>query len=229
MSFILDALRKSESERRMEAAPDVMRVPLAVQRSRLPAWAAVLIVLLTTALVSAVMGFWWLEEGRDENVARSVPEELGGSRRPFSGVGPVDAQPEPATASRSVATSAPAAPEPESIAADEAAEGPPVSARTGPREAEAAAGTSTPGVQTTVAPARELVTDKALIAQGIAIPQLDLQLHVFSSEPVRRFVLINGRRYSQGTRLDEGPELVAVTAEGAVLRYLGRDFLLLAD
>lgn len=228
MSFILDALRKSESERHMEAAPDVMRVPLAVQRNRLPAWAGILIALLTTALLAAVVGFWWLDGSRESDVARSVPAQVDGSQGSSSSEAPVDAEPGSAMVSRSVVTSAGTPREPEGIAAEEVGAGRPLSAPTGVRDAEAAAGEPR-RTQAAPVPARELVTDKVLIAQGVAIPQLDLQLHVFSSDPARRFVLINGRRYSEGARLDEGPELVSITDEGAVLRHLGRDFLLLAD
>jgi general secretion pathway protein B len=58
MSFILDALRKSESERQREAAPNYSRVPLAPARNRIPAWTWALIGTLLVALI-AIAAAWW--------------------------------------------------------------------------------------------------------------------------------------------------------------------------
>ena len=58
MSFILDALRKSESERQREAAPSLSRAPLAQVRHRIPAWIWALISILLAALI-ALGAAWW--------------------------------------------------------------------------------------------------------------------------------------------------------------------------
>lgn len=58
MSFILDALRKSESERQREAAPSLSRAPLAQVRHRVPAWIWALISILLAALI-ALGAAWW--------------------------------------------------------------------------------------------------------------------------------------------------------------------------
>jgi general secretion pathway protein B len=59
MSFILDALRKSELERQRDSAPGLMRSPVATVRRETPAWTWLLIVLLSLAL-AAVAAAWWL-------------------------------------------------------------------------------------------------------------------------------------------------------------------------
>jgi general secretion pathway protein B len=64
------------------------------------------------------------------------------------------------------------------------------------------------------------------MAEGIALPTLRLELHAFSDRPSDRFVFINGRKYLEGERLFEGPELVTIEANGAVLSQQGRRFLL---
>jgi hypothetical protein len=69
----------------------------------------------------------------------------------------------------------------------------------------------------------------ALAAAGIDVPPLMLQLHVYDSDSAKRFVIINGRRYAEGARLNEGPELVTIEKRGVVLRQQGRDFLLLPE
>jgi len=61
MSFILDALRKSELERQRDSAPGLMRSPVATVRREMPAWSWFLIVLLSLALV-AVAAAWWLRD-----------------------------------------------------------------------------------------------------------------------------------------------------------------------
>jgi hypothetical protein len=66
----------------------------------------------------------------------------------------------------------------------------------------------------------------ALAAQGIALPTLRLELHAYAERRSERFVFINGRKYVEGDRLAEGPELVTIAPNGAVLRHLGQRFLL---
>jgi general secretion pathway protein B len=68
-----------------------------------------------------------------------------------------------------------------------------------------------------------------LVAAGIAVPLLALQLHVYDSDRAKRFVIINGRRYTEGATLSEGPALVSIERRGVVLRQQGRDFLLLPE
>ncbi len=58
MSFILDALRKSESERQREATASLSRAPLAPVRHQVPWWTWLLIGLLSLALI-ALAGAWW--------------------------------------------------------------------------------------------------------------------------------------------------------------------------
>ncbi len=50
------------------------------------------------------------------------------------------------------------------------------------------------------------------------IPALKLDVHIHSDQARQRFVIINGRRYREGERIEEGPVLEAVTPEGATLR-----------
>lgn len=59
-----------------------------------------------------------------------------------------------------------------------------------------------------------------------SIGELSMNAHVYSSTPGRGFVIINGRRYRPGDRLEEGPVLEAIRPEGAVLDYRGERFLL---
>ncbi|MGB1580499.1 MAG: general secretion pathway protein GspB [Nevskiales bacterium] len=58
------------------------------------------------------------------------------------------------------------------------------------------------------------------------LPKLDMNAHVFSTNPARSFVLINSKRYRIGDYLAEGPELIDILPDGAVLDYRGEVFLL---
>lgn len=59
-----------------------------------------------------------------------------------------------------------------------------------------------------------------------SLPALNMNAHVFSTNPQRGFVLINNKRYRIGDYLAEGPELVDILPDGAVLKYRGQSFLL---
>ena len=38
------------------------------------------------------------------------------------------------------------------------------------------------------------------------LPELSVDLHVFAADPAKRAVFINGRRYTQGAQIAEGPD-----------------------
>ncbi len=59
-----------------------------------------------------------------------------------------------------------------------------------------------------------------------SIGDLAMNAHVYSSTPGRGFVMINGSRYRAGERLSEGPTLVEILQDGALLDYRGQLFLL---
>jgi general secretion pathway protein B len=66
-------------------------------------------------------------------------------------------------------------------------------------------------------------------ATGLAVPELTLELHVYSPEPARRFAFINSRKYVEGETLQDGPRVEEITSEGAILSFAGQNFLLPAD
>lgn len=58
------------------------------------------------------------------------------------------------------------------------------------------------------------------------LPPLNLDVHVYSEQPDKRFVLINGRRYREGDWLDAGPLVERIVAGGVLLRHKSRQFML---
>jgi general secretion pathway protein B len=71
-----------------------------------------------------------------------------------------------------------------------------------------------------------LASAASLQAQGINVPPLKLELHAYSDTPAERFVFINGRKYKEGERLTEGPEVVTIEPNGVVLSEQGQRFQL---
>ena len=55
---------------------------------------------------------------------------------------------------------------------------------------------------------------------------LNLDLHIYANDPEQRAAFINGTRYRAGDRLPQGIDVVAITTDGVLLRYQGRQFLL---
>jgi len=70
MSFILDALRKSEHERQRSATPGIAQVPFGTTRRELPTWAIALIGVLSLAVL-ALGGAWLRSEWSGARDART--------------------------------------------------------------------------------------------------------------------------------------------------------------
>ncbi|HET7607792.1 MAG TPA: hypothetical protein VFL84_03885, partial [Gammaproteobacteria bacterium] len=73
MSFILDALRKSEHERQRSATPGLTQVPLATPEPQMPRWALGVIGILVAAVL-VLGGAWWQ--------STRVPAEVAASSAP---------------------------------------------------------------------------------------------------------------------------------------------------
>ena len=58
------------------------------------------------------------------------------------------------------------------------------------------------------------------------IPELHLDIHVYSDDPAGRFVFVNMAKLREGSRLDEGPVVSEITPYGVVLEHEGQLFLL---
>jgi general secretion pathway protein B len=244
MSFILDALRKSETERQRGAVPGISQVPFAAPRQTLPKWAVGVIGALGLAVLALGAAWWSTSREQPPRAAtadllpratitapiavpppapRSAPLPLP-SPITAPPADPAPAEPTPALASsaeptRPISQSATS----QSVAAPSADVGTAVQARpAAPRE--------TPSTARTAVPTQTLPSAAALAAEGIALPKLTLELHVFYRDrPGDRLVIVNGRRYREGDALAEGPRVDAIDAVGAVLSYQGRRFLLTSE
>jgi general secretion pathway protein B len=237
MSFILDALRKSEHERQRSAAPTIAQVPFATPRERVPRWVVPVIAVLA-ASVFVIGGAWWLSSrapATGELPVAAAPSARQASR-PLELPPPAAPARRPPAASESLSAAVPAPgalpenePAPERRSSSRPASGsfddeaPRIDA---PDEAPAFPAASRPTEPPEEPAGATLPSAAALAAEGIMVPTLRLELHAFSEQPRQRFVFINGRRYGEGETLAEGPRLVAIEPQGAVLSHQGRRFLL---
>jgi general secretion pathway protein B len=75
-----------------------------------------------------------------------------------------------------------------------------------------------------------LPTVQELRADGtLALPDLHVDIHVYSEVPTDRFVFINMNKYNEGSRLAEGPVVKEITTDGVVLDQGGTVFLVPRD
>jgi general secretion pathway protein B len=215
MSFILDALKKSESERHRHSGPVLMDVRIAPPRRRLPVWAWVIAGVL---LVNALLLLWVLWLAPDHHAAA-----------PASAVVAPTPAPQIAAPPAVVATTAPPTPAPQNAA-------PVVGAAPLP-ETLPPSTTAVPQLPaaSTPPPANAPVIDTAnlprvqdLIAAGAGLPELRLSLHVFDAVPANRYVLLNGMRLREGEFTPEGVKVLQIAPTGVVLEWRGRRMFLSA-
>ncbi|MEZ5459679.1 MAG: general secretion pathway protein GspB [Steroidobacteraceae bacterium] len=243
MSFILDALKKSENERQRQSGPGVFQPRIASPRTRFPVWAVALGLLLGINLLVLI----WVMT-RPEN---APPPLATTGAAPPSAAAPA-AMPAPAESPSTTrfnppliidpelvdaAGSAPAVDVPASVPPNGAA---PVAAPqpTGPNynpndylpaqpsPAGAATGTATPLGANPAAPGvGNYATREALVARGQSVPEVALSLHVYDADPAKRFVFVNGQRGTDGDSLASGLRIEQIVPQGAVLSWNGNRFL----
>ncbi|MCZ6498127.1 MAG: general secretion pathway protein GspB [Gammaproteobacteria bacterium] len=202
MSFILDALRKSESERQQSVVPGISDVPAVVHSTRIPKWTAG--VIATLSAVVLVLGWaWWHSTDSGEAEVADI--------RPNAQLPRTQAV---AAAARS------------GVVRDLARE--PLSEVT---SQPASASLLTQPVRESTSPTMVIGpwTIAELRATGMVLPDLTLELLVYSATASERFVRINSASYREGEVLSEGPRVLTITAEGVILDYRDRSFLLAPD
>jgi len=247
MSFILDALKKSELERQRQSIPGLMDSGTPGVRARFPRWAIALVVLLGINLIALLVVLMRsgappasaLHATAAPTPARSAMRSptSAGAEAPASAPGdaqrfsPLDSAPVYAPEIPAVGESAVGEPADGSAAAGSAAHQPSAIHR------PAGAG----GASARAAHRRDpLLTDQDYKAEEEvlpsiselnlsgpqALPELHLDVHVFATKPSERFVYINMRKYREGATLEEGPLLERIRRDGVVLNFQGVRFVL---
>ena len=96
-------------------------------------------------------------------------------------------------------------------------------AREAPAVSPAPAGAQTPVVSQTTS--SKLPTPEELGAQA-GVPELHLDIHVYSALADERFVFVNSRKYKEGDTLQEGPHVDRITPDAVELSFRGNRFAL---
>jgi general secretion pathway protein B len=252
MSFILDALKKSESDRQRQSGPSLFEVKVAPPRRRLPVWAVAIAILL---LVNFIVLSWMLlrhPAAQQQAVTAGAPATsppatamvgqpvaADATRMRPSGGGPAPAGGATAAeagAAREAAPSAGSSLGATSSAPSQPAVTAPLATADADRvspPATSTAGDDAPAIEPAPAPgsggAAGTAADLPLYQQIVTsdgLPPLHLDLHVFADRPGDRFVMVNMHRLGEGDALPNGVQVEAIRPDGVVMTYRGTRFLL---
>ena len=208
MSFILDALKKSETERQQQASAEFATIPAGRDNPGLPKWLWVLGFLLAINL-AVLLAF-----------ALRPDEQPAVVAVPFMAASEPLAAPSFAEQLEVARSNAPPS-QPARASVD------PVDNATTMRTTQLPAATRPAGSTTNTA---TLPTFHEVVANGsIDLPDLHLDIHVYSDAPEDRFVFINMSKQREQSRLSEGPVVTEIAPDGVILEYHGTRFLLPRD
>jgi general secretion pathway protein B len=205
MSFILDALKKSETDRQQQGNAEFSAVPIGPRATSIPRWFWIVGVLLAINL--AVLISLLLQPDSSPSTTQAAVSTIN---RP--------SQPEvtlPPSFEEQVATAR------QNVPAQQEADA----------KVEVAADTVR-AVLISQNPSSVSSDDlhptlQEIRARGaLNLPELHLDIHVYSDEPKDRFVFINMTKLREGSQLAEGPVVAEITPDGVVLGHQGQFFIL---
>lgn len=224
MSLILEALRKSEAERRRGEAPTLAAELPPATPARRAAWSPWLLPLALCVGIALGAAWWFSERPAPPSTAAQQPA-TGVAAFPAADAGPDMTEPLPAPRA-TTAPPAPARPQPsmqvppssdDALAPDEAPAPAPASAPD-PVATETPM-PSAPVVAGVTAPDAPIGTLDG--TQRRSLPPLKMSMHLYDDDPARRLVVIDGERLREGQQL--GNVLIEqIDPDGVVLRMEGR-------
>lgn len=212
MSYILDALRKAEAERRTGGTPDTLTAPVfsATQPDRRDGWrGSRWLWALAAAAAGALATAAWLEWKTPEPA--SVPATAAVAEpQPAPSTAPVPEPAPPPTASVTLHQPPPAAIE-TPLPAPQVEPPKRASSRVAPQPAE-----PQPQPQAAIATLRELPAEIQR-----QIPPLSISGYIYAANPADRSVLINRKLLREGDEIAPGLILEKLLPNGLVLNYKG--------
>jgi general secretion pathway protein B len=222
MSFILDALKKSETERQQQGSSEFSGVPVSTGSTGAPKWLWIVGGLL--ALNALVLSFILLR-----------PDSAPVHPDPSNSTGAVITSESERVASAPVINTAkvPESSSPELTFEQQIATAKQNQVRQDP---PATTETELSGPTARSEPSSRPVStnyvrsfDEARVQGLIQMVDLHLDIHVFGETPADRFVFINMVKHREGSRLSEGPTVNEIRPDGVILEYQGTTFLLPRD
>jgi general secretion pathway protein B len=236
MSYILDALKKSDQERKQGEIPSLQTVH-SDQISRRRAYSAkrrkIALMLLSCCLVATAVGLWIWQSGalspESDHPAAKNATVSGQATSPVpSPNNPIASQmtaPAPQSQPQIVEpASRNDSPEHQDSADTPVIQQPEVVIEPAPLTHP----NQIPGPQLPQAarePGSTLPLLKNLpVDQQRIIPEISLAGHVYSDEPSRRMIMINSRIVREGELVGENLRLVKITWDGVILRHINTEF-----
>lgn len=203
MSFILDALKKSETERQQQSSAEFSNVPASSGNPNPARWLWLLGILLLVNF-AVLIGILFKPTATEDAVRMdketSQPGVADNDFEDQVAVAIENRPPQPATSA------------PQTVGQETVSTANPSPRRT------------TGNNRVSVA---EIPTIDELLQEGtLQIAQLHLDIHVFSEVPAERFVFINMTKHREGSKTPEGPVVREIRPDGVILEYQGRVFLL---
>ncbi len=250
MSFILDALKKSESDRQRQSGPALFEVKVAPPKSRFPIWAVAIVALLAINL--GIVGWMLLRPSASQSQpaasqtltpaqpapapiqttpapVQAAPAAVAQAAAPVTAPAPLNAPTPPAAPAAASAPSPTLAPEPTPPPAPATVAAEP---QANPDDYAPATDPGAPLFKGHVKRGTEeglpLYQDAAVVP-GANLPDLRLDLHVYAARPQDRFALINMHKMHEGDALSDGTRVESITPDGVVLSRNGSKFLLPRD
>lgn len=241
MSYILDALRKSDQLRRRSGAPTLMlgQAEVAAPKRPAPLWYGV----FALVLLGAGIAIGWLRPWQ-QGPALPAPA-ASPATSPVAGTGAAPAVQTPAP---NPAPAMPAVTAPATQVASVPAPAPAIAAAAAPERARSARPIESPGAPPKASaeiskkaepPAREpsRIGDKGalppvavmtLAELPVAIqqdlPPMSVSVHAYSARAGERLVGINSRLLHEGDEVAPGLKLEQITPDGMILSYKGYTF-----
>lgn len=223
MSFILDALKKSETERQQQGAAEFSAVPVSTDKPGAPKWLWILGLLLAINIV-VLIGI--LIRSNTPSPAIVTSEPITADRLPDRSSATAPEPTQSATAEPNIAETALAEPTfaEQVIAAKEkqTKRGSEQSSASRQPQPEASAVQSKPPEPSLYLP----TFDEARVRGLFQMTDLHLDIHVFGETPSDRFVFINMVKHREDSQLASGPMVREITPDGVILEYQGTTFLL---
>lgn len=228
MSFILDALKKSQSSRQRQSAPGIVTAEMAPGKAPPHNWLAIVVFIVALNLLAIAALAWYLTQDRvTEEAPQNAIVKQGATP-------PVVSADRPGMATESEPGNANEAPsrvrgEVRPLSAevrDSGSSSPPQVVASVPEPIVAASAEASELKPTPSESAGFLPTLAELkLDRRIELSPLHIDVHVYNENPQRRFVLINARKYKEGERLTEGPLLEEIRRDGLVMYYRDQRFL----
>ena len=235
MSYILDALRKSDQQRQRGSTPTLLTVPTTPTDPARPRYW--LNGAIAAALISAGIVVGWLQPWQNERAEPAVSSgAASGSTRDVappshgSAESPGRPQQEASIQSPTTATQAGNPATNFALAQQEPAFADDSSASPQPAPGTQSAATGrlpvTSGATATASDEGKKVMALNDLPPAIRreIPGIAIMFHAYSSNPAERRVMINGNMTKEGEALADGLGLQQITRDGVILVYKGYRF-----